>query len=254
MATFDIIFRGDLMPGFQLADVKRNLAALFKADTGRIDALFNGAAVPLKRDLDEATAQKYLAVLKKAGADVQLATAGSVGAARRRPATPTPQAQPGVSPPVIAQPSMQERLASTQQAAAAPQPETSSEPAVTAAVEKTDSGFSLAPIGAALVETPAPQALVAPATGHLSLRAQEGNLVDDAEIKRPRPVVVAELDVGLREAGASLLDESERQVPVTVAVADLAVDLAPTGSDLGQIRRPAPPPPPDTSGIQLLDN
>ncbi|MYM64332.1 hypothetical protein [Pseudomaricurvus sp. HS19] len=247
MATFDIIFRGDLMPGFQLADVKRNLASLFKADAARIDALFSGAATPLKRGLDEATAQKYLAVLKKAGADVQLAAEGSVGAGRRRAAAAAPPPQPSA-----AKPSMQERLAA--QAQTAPAVAAVSQPEVKPATAAAASGLSLAPVGTTLVEPARAEAPVAPDIGHLSLRAQEGNLVDGNEIERPVPVAVNELNVSLREAGASLLDEGEREIKAVVAVADLGAELAPAGSDLGQIRRPPPPPAPDTSAIQLLDN
>ncbi len=260
MATFDIIFRGDLMPGFQLADVKRNLASLFKADAARIDALFSGAATPLKRGLDEATAQKYLAVLKKAGADVQLAAEGSVGAGRRRAAAASPS-----SPQPAAKPSMQERLAAQPSSAslastaapapaAAPVSEPAVKPAAVTASATATSGLSLAPVGATLVEPARTEAPVAPDIGHLSLRAQEGNLVDGNEIERPVPVAVNELNVSLREAGASLLDEGEREIKAVVAVADLGAELAPAGSDLGQIRRPPPPPAPDTSAIQLLDN
>ena len=56
---FDIIFRGDIVFGHQLADVKLRLQQLFKADAVKIDALFSGRPVPLKRGLDLASAQKY---------------------------------------------------------------------------------------------------------------------------------------------------------------------------------------------------
>lgn len=69
---FDIVFRGDLMPGHHLPDVKARLAQLFKIDAARVEALFSGAAVTLKRNLDRPTASKYHKVLRSAGAAVDL--------------------------------------------------------------------------------------------------------------------------------------------------------------------------------------
>lgn len=65
---YKIVFDGSLMPGSSLDEVKANLASLFKSDTARIDALFGRGPVAIKRDLDEAQAEQYLAVLQRAGA------------------------------------------------------------------------------------------------------------------------------------------------------------------------------------------
>lgn len=69
-SLFDIVFRGDLMPGHKLPEVKARLARLFKIDAARVEPLFSGAAVVLKRNLDRATADKYVAALQAAGAAV----------------------------------------------------------------------------------------------------------------------------------------------------------------------------------------
>lgn len=88
-ASFDIVFRGDIILGHSLEEVKLRLQKLFKADAAKIDALFCGRPVPLKRNLDEATARKYKAVLQKAGAEVSIKPAGSV---KKQPAAPRPAA------------------------------------------------------------------------------------------------------------------------------------------------------------------
>ena len=67
---FDIVFRGDILPGFQLREVKQQLGQLFKVDQARINALFGVGVVSLSRNLDQTMASKYQAVLRKAGADV----------------------------------------------------------------------------------------------------------------------------------------------------------------------------------------
>ena len=67
-ARFKIVFSGELMPAAQLDEVKANLARLFKSDSAKIDSLFSGNPVALKRDLAEDEAEKYLAALQRAGA------------------------------------------------------------------------------------------------------------------------------------------------------------------------------------------
>ncbi|MDI6528753.1 DUF805 domain-containing protein [Pseudomonas otitidis] len=70
-ARYKIVFEGELMPGAALDSVKENLARLFKSDADKIDALFNGRPVALKRDLEDGEADKYLAALQRAGASVR---------------------------------------------------------------------------------------------------------------------------------------------------------------------------------------
>lgn len=67
-ARFKIVFSGELMPDMAPDTVKDNLAQLFKSNRDKIEALFSGARVPIKRDLPEAEAEKYLTALQRAGA------------------------------------------------------------------------------------------------------------------------------------------------------------------------------------------
>ncbi|MGE8503806.1 MAG: DUF805 domain-containing protein [Pseudomonas sp.] len=68
---YKIVFDGQLMPETTLETVKENLARLFKSDQARIDSLFSGNPVALKRDLGESEADQYLSALQKAGAKVR---------------------------------------------------------------------------------------------------------------------------------------------------------------------------------------
>ena len=68
---YKIVFDGQLMPEASLEMVKTNLARLFKSDLARIDSLFSGTPVALKRDLGEGEAEQYLTALQKAGAKVR---------------------------------------------------------------------------------------------------------------------------------------------------------------------------------------
>lgn len=67
-ARFKIVFSGELMPEVELETAKDNLATLFKSDRTRINSLFSGSPVAIKRDLLESEADKYIAVLEQAGA------------------------------------------------------------------------------------------------------------------------------------------------------------------------------------------
>ena len=68
MADYQILFEGKLTGERPLDEVKRNLAVLFKMKAEQVDALFTGKPVVIKRDIDQATALKYQAAFKKAGA------------------------------------------------------------------------------------------------------------------------------------------------------------------------------------------
>ncbi len=58
---YDLYFAGEILPDADLAAVKINLAQLFKADSAKIEALFSGKPVALKRNLDTISAKKNAA-------------------------------------------------------------------------------------------------------------------------------------------------------------------------------------------------
>jgi uncharacterized membrane protein YhaH (DUF805 family) len=67
-ARFKIVFDGELVPEVALETAKDNLARLFKSDPARINKLFSGSSIAIKRDLHEHEADQYLAALHRAGA------------------------------------------------------------------------------------------------------------------------------------------------------------------------------------------
>lgn len=70
--TYHIVFRGDIQMGQTLPQVKQNLAALFGLDIAKVEALFTGKPVVLKRNLNETSAAKFKAALARAGAVVAI--------------------------------------------------------------------------------------------------------------------------------------------------------------------------------------
>lgn len=106
-ARFHIVFTGQLVKGSDLATVKSNLGKIFKMDAARVEKLFSGQPVVLKKDADQATAMKFRAVLKQAGAECELrpvadpvqASAGaSAPAPESRAASPAPESREPTEP------------------------------------------------------------------------------------------------------------------------------------------------------------
>lgn len=71
-ARFHIVFSGKLVGGADLATVKSNLGRLFKMDSARVEKLFSSQPVVIKKDADQATAMKFRALMKQAGAECEV--------------------------------------------------------------------------------------------------------------------------------------------------------------------------------------
>lgn len=94
-ARFNLVFTGELVAGASADAVKQNLAKLFKLDAARVEAMFSGKPVILKKDADQATAMKFRAVLRQAGAQCRMEPVAEVApVAPASPAAPAPVAEP----------------------------------------------------------------------------------------------------------------------------------------------------------------
>ncbi len=111
-ATFDVVFSGKLQAGVEPAQVRENLARLFRTEPAKLAHLFTGQPVPIKRGVDAATALQYQAALAKAGALVELVdtsadaapavAASSAHVAASAPKPASPRAAPVTVPPAMA--------------------------------------------------------------------------------------------------------------------------------------------------------
>lgn len=255
VTKFNVVFRGDIVLGHNLADVKARLQKLFKADAAKIDALFTGRPIPLKKNLDDASAKKYHHVLRQAGADVSLVPVVDVKAVVNQVAE---------KKPVSAQSDTTQKTTATHLAPEAAE-------------------LSLAPVGSDVLAAGERTVYVDANidVSDLSLRETQGNILDDAEIVADTASLVQvpdydvadvgadmvradeknalplpELDIAtwdLSEVGEDLIKEAERSVVENVEVQDLNVDLAPVGSDLGQLKKQVEPLNPDISHLKLVD-
>lgn len=93
--SYEVVFRGDVVPGQSIVDVKQRLAELFTADPDRIDGMFSGRPVVIKRGLDQPTAERYQASMQKAGAVVDIRPAANSGESSTQP--PVAKTEPASS-------------------------------------------------------------------------------------------------------------------------------------------------------------
>ncbi len=158
---FKIVYAGRIAGGARQPEVAAALARLFKTDVAKIAPMFSGQQVVLRKGLDAATAEQYLAVLAKAGA-----LAEQVPMSVEAPANPAPApSAPDTLPAALAPPA----------------------PAIArAAVTPPEApDFGLAAAGALLVEvmeTPAPAIDIST----LSMAAAGVLLVETVEVPEPQ--------------------------------------------------------------------
>ena len=226
--TYDLVFKGELVKGVELDLAKRNIGQLFKIDAAKVEKLFSGSATVLKKGLNFEAASRYRVAIKKAGARVDLKPCGAV------PPRAAGKAQFGP--------------ASESQATTSTVPSQ-----VKPSAETIATGFSLAPAGSDLL-SPAEKMQQEPVvvdTSAISVRAQQGNLLDEEEYQQ---VVSLPLDLDgydLAEVGTDVLRPEERAPDVRADVDISGLSLGPVGERLAP-KKAAPPPPPDVSAIHLV--
>lgn len=71
-ALVQLVFRGEVLAGFQLEDVQRELGRLMRADEALLKKVFSGHSTVLKRGLAAAEAQRYVRRLAAMGAHVHV--------------------------------------------------------------------------------------------------------------------------------------------------------------------------------------
>lgn len=99
--TFQIVFRGKILGGFDRNQVRQNLAQLFKSDPARIDAILDAPKTVLKTGASKEVAARYQEALRQAG--IMVAVIGDAPALSPAPAAvSTPQA--AATPPAAKTP------------------------------------------------------------------------------------------------------------------------------------------------------
>lgn len=238
---FDLVFRGQLAKGFDPETAKKNLGQLFKISTAKVEALFSGKPVTLKRGLSAESANKYRVAIKKAGALVELVE--DKPAEKRGKAVFTASTEAGSTSV-----SGMGAIPGTQSAAAAI---SGTEP-LSAAGEADDGGLSLAPLGTAVLTTEErkPVELRQVDTSRLSLRPPGKSLLDASEYRAVPAAREISSTLELAAPGADVLTPKERKAEVIADIDISGLELDDSGENLAPAVK-TPPPPPDVSGISL---
>ena len=73
---FEVAFSGAVRDGEDPAQVRANVGKMFNADADKLDQLFSGKRIVIKKNIDQATAAKYQTALKRAGAECEVRAMG----------------------------------------------------------------------------------------------------------------------------------------------------------------------------------
>ncbi len=233
---YAIVFKGEIIDGFQPISVKAHMARLLKADIDKMQTLFSGKQIVIKRTADKAEALKYANALKKIGADIKVRAIKTEATATQN-LTSTTDADDnttGLS------------LAPNEGFIVEPKPPTPP-------LELDLSGLTLAENDGTLLTEPKQEEHIELDLSEYSIKENDGSPLVTASTDTP-PIVDAP-DFGLDEVGATLEtipDDREKLNPNT-----MGMTLAMAGSDLLEPDEKKAPPQakvPDISSMSLVPN
>ena len=241
-SRFDILFGGELLPGFAPEVVGENLGKLFKATPETVIRLLAGGVHALKKGADLETALKYQAAMQRAGAKAILREVPPTAAVA---AGATPASQPAPAAPVTA------TAASGAALGLAPGGGELLEPHERNAAEPVQvdiTGIKLAPVFAAPPGPAGPPAPPAPDTSHISIAAPGADLLEGHQSPPPPPAPDT--------SSLSIAPPGERLAPAVerppIPLPDLsAISLAPPGAPLAELKPERKPLQPDISTLAL---
>lgn len=242
---FEVVFQGGIASGANPDEVKSKIGALFKVNDAQLARLFSGQRVVIKSGLDEATATKYRMVIEKAGALCEIVP---MKVADAQPNSLSPIATPQSAPPQVTAASQPINQTSDFDVAPIGVDLGDNKPFVPANINVDH--LTTAPVGADLE-----QLKVSVEPFHLDVDfdiAPVGSDLDEMPRLTLPTVLSEEMDnVSVAEVGVDL---SDAKPPVAITIKELDVEIAPAGSDLGELKKAAPPPPPDTSHLTVESN
>ena len=253
---YDLVFKGDRVKGVELGAAKRNIQALFKITENKVEVLFSGNAVTLKKGLSFEAASKYRVAIKKAGAIVELVeqtaaikkpTQGkAVFGAEEPGAKSNPSAQmahSSVSEPVIRQTAAAEDKFSEAKKSHSGSSKISPSEGVNKERLNSPSAFELAPVGADVLSLTGRgiERDVTLDLSHYALANQEGNLVDAHELRKEAVTNIPDSElISLAEAGEDILSEDQKHHEPESDINVSGVSLAETGATIIEPKEEAP--------------
>ena len=192
-AEFKILFAGELVEGADPAQVRANLANLFKTEVAKVESLFSGERKVIRRDVDEATARKFQAGFARAGAVAVIVDADGVEhlpeasqppapSTTEAPPVDTRPASPPPAPPVPAQDSDDLEPSRTTLAEAGRAPP----PLLARGQPSAPDDMTMADAGAILIDEPTVTESPNIDTSHLTLSEPGVDLTEHENVSAPQ--------------------------------------------------------------------
>jgi len=129
---FEVAFAGQIKEGADLEQVKAKVGAMFKADATKLAHLFSGKRMVIKKNIDQATANKYKSALNNAGAVCEVKSLSEA-----------PAESPAEAEPVKSTPAKVKSVVNSGNAPAAPQ----TDPLGIGAGDISELAAAIAPVG-----------------------------------------------------------------------------------------------------------
>lgn len=246
---YKLLFRGQIAADQHMAVVRGRLQKMLKASDAQLELMFSGNPVSIKKNVDEAGAERYLDAFMQAGAKLEIVELDAAALAEdARKAEMLAAA--------AAHKKQQTEQLAAQVAAEQSQPEAGAESKaqiISTATADTIASFALADVGEDLApatsKTTQPAASVA--IDHLSVAEVGGNLVASADASSAPPLPVVDTShLSLDEAGATLGVPTEVGAEVE-ALVEPDFQLGEVGELLVESSPPVEPEILDLSNFQL---
>jgi hypothetical protein len=240
---YDLVFNGQLMPGFELAQVKNNIQQLFRVDQAKVEMLFSGRDVPLKKGVDAEVAAKYRMAIEKAGARVTVVGVAELDlSAQAQVSTPLTDK---IEPSKTIEPAQDRRareIPLTTELGARP-----SDSSVKAVLPQEINApyFQLAELGEAMLasEFQPVEVSVDVDISNFTVAPQDGNLVRSDELFKVEAAEINIPDIEIAPIGSDLLAASEKAVVPATNIDTSIYSLAPVGQIWQAPAKPVPAPP-----------
>lgn len=203
---YKLLFRGQIAADQHMAVVRGRLQKMLKASDAQLELMFSGNPVTIKKDVDEAGAERYLDAFMQAGAKLEIVEldAEALAEAARKAEM--------VAVAAAYKKQQTEQLAAQVAAEQQSVPDADAEDGagaqiISAATTDAIASFALANVGEDLAPAAAKttQPVASVAIGHLSVADAGGNLVEPAEASAAMPLPPVDTShLSLDEAGATL--------------------------------------------------
>ncbi|MDH5436956.1 MAG: hypothetical protein OEX83_09360 [Gammaproteobacteria bacterium] len=244
--NYEVVFNGMIARGSDLEQVKQNLAALFKTDVSKMEALFSGGMVVVKSGIDQESANRYQAAMKKAGA-VCAIREKSVEAAKPRPSESVPVASEVKQPAPVSE--IPVAPDSADEGMLAPPGVQIIEYEVIPEPHIDISTLNMADVGADVTDPVAPPPSLDINIDNLHMADVGADVTDP--VAPPPPLDINIDNLGMAEVGALVVDPVVPPPPLDVSIDNMS--LAEAGADVTDKVASVPEPDIDISKLKFAD-